>query len=259
MDKPDESAVQSIRLDARGPFVFVCEHASKRIPDEYNNLGVTQAVSESHAAWDIGALELVKQLSERFDSPLVASRVSRLVYDCNRAPESPTAIVTRSEHDTVPGNLNLTPDMRQQRIDSVYRPFEKQITELLDRRSSLNIETTLVTVHSFTPVMRGVPRAVEIGVLHDSDSCFADNMLRLAASLSSRLIKRNQPYGPDDDVTHTLKLHALPRNMHNVMLEVRNDLLMNTDDVSLVAEQLHDLLRDTLQACTNSHSSINQG
>ena len=41
----------------------------------------------------------------------------------------------------------------------------------------------VVTVHSFTPVHFGEPRAVELGILHDEDSRLADGMLARAGAL----------------------------------------------------------------------------
>lgn len=247
MERAEESPVQLARLNGSGPFVFACEHASNRVPEKYRNLGVTQDVLNSHAAWDIGALELSLRLSERFNSPLIASTVSRLVYDCNRAPDSNTAIVQRSEHDQVPGNLALTDAQRQQRTNEIYTPFSDQLTSLLDNRQASNTATTLVTIHSFTPTMHGVRRAVEIGVLHDNDSRFADNMLARVDEHAEYKIERNQPYGPDDDVTHTLTKHALPRQLHNVMLEIRNDLLPDATSIDRVSNALFSMLSDALQ------------
>lgn len=246
MESADEPPVQLVRPDADGPFVFVCEHASNRIPIIYNNLGVKEAVQLSHAAWDIGALELSNNLSQRFDSPLIASTVSRLVYDCNRAPDSATAIVVRSEDDTVPGNLDLSDQQREQRVSAFYQPFADQLTALLEHRSMHGIETILVTVHSFTPILRGQSRKVQIGVLHDNDSRFADDILGIAKQQTQYIVERNQPYGPDDDVTHTLTKHALPRNLRNVMLEVRNDLLLDTDSITLISDMLFSTLNDAL-------------
>lgn len=242
MARLNQSPVQSERLFGLGPFVFVCEHASNRVPHEYKNIGVSEDVQSSHSAWDIGALELSRLLSERFDSPLIASTVSRLVYDCNRSPESSTAIVLRSENAEVSGNLSLTEAQRQARVDAVYQPFANALSDALDHRRSNNIDTTLVTIHSFTASMHGKPRAVEIGVLHDSDSRFADQMLAAAPNHSNYRIERNQPYGPDDDVTHTLVCHALPRQINNVMLEVRNDLLRDTESIEQISELLSALL-----------------
>jgi predicted N-formylglutamate amidohydrolase len=80
-------------------------------------------------------------------------------------------------------------------------------------------------MHSFTPVYKGTQRQVEIGLLHDSDSRLADAMLELAPTQTGCVVRRNEPYGPQDGVTHTLKEHALPKTLPNVMIEVRNDLI----------------------------------
>ena len=248
MENTDDPAVEVFRPDAEGPFVFVCEHASKWIPSFYNNLGASQEVIESHSAWDIGALALSKALSDRFDSPLVASKVSRLVYDCNRDPASSTAIVTRSENDDVPGNLDLSEDQRQQRVATVYQPFSDQLSSLLDHRLERSTDCSLVTIHSFTPIMHGKSRSVQIGVLHDSDSRFSDLILESVTDHPEYHIERNQPYGPDDDVTHTLTKHAIPRRLDNVMLEVRNDLLKDDSSVSTIAELLFGILSKALHA-----------
>ena len=80
----------------------------------------------------------------------------------------------------------------------------------------------VVTVHSFTPVHFGEPRAVELGILDDEDSRLADRMLVRAGALPHRRVARNEPYGPDDGVMHSLKLHALSRGLANVMIDVRN-------------------------------------
>jgi len=101
---------------------------------------------------------------------------------------------------------------------------------LLDARD----DPILVTVHSFNPVHSGRRRDVEIGVLHDADRRLADRLL--AATGEDRFdIRRNAPYGPADGVTHTLKRHALPRGLLNVMLEVRNDLIADATGQERIA------------------------
>ena len=81
-----------------------------------------------------------------------------------------------------------------------------------------------MTVHSFTPVYFGAKRDVEIGILHDEDTRLADALLEELAGAPHK-VERNQPYGPQDGVTHSLKRHAISRGIANVMLEIRNDLL----------------------------------
>lgn len=259
MGNCNKPTVQLTRSDSRGPIVFVCEHASNNIPPQYESLGLSQTVIDSHAGWDIGALELSEILSERFDSPLITSTVSRLVYDCNRAPDSTSAMVINTEAGDVPGNHNLSTGQRQQRVDSIYHPFTDQLSSLLDQRQSQGIETVVVTMHSFTPTFHGQPREVEIGILHDSDSRFADELLSLSAKHSGYKFERNQPYGPDDDVTHTLKKHAISRQLRHVMLEVRNDLLLDTPSIKQIANLLFSILNDALQPAGPGPKSTNKG
>ena len=131
----------------------------------------------------------------------------------------------KSEATRVPGNENLTPDARLARIRDIYRPFHDAVSELLDRRASQNITSLIVTMHSFTPVYRGIRRHLDLGVLHDRDTRLADLVLGLAGRMKDIVVRRNEPYGPQDGVCHTLNLHGGTRGIHHVMLEIRNDLI----------------------------------
>ncbi len=213
--------------------LFVCEHASCNFPEVFGDLGLTEEVKQSHVAWDPGALTLTRTLAKRFDGTLVAGGVSRLLYDCNRPPEAKDAVPSRSEIFDIPGNANLTEEARSARVDQIYRPFKDAVEQVI----GLVAPKALVTVHSFTPIYHGVSRAVEIGVLHDRDSRLADRMLD-AMHGGPFVTLRNEPYGPDDGVTHSLKTYALPDKIPNVMLEVRNDLLADAGTAAQVAEVL---------------------
>ncbi len=208
--------------DGCSPVLLVCEHASNAIPDRYDNLGLTPEARASHAAWDPGALELAICMSRRLDARLVAGTVSRLVYDCNRPPQSPDAMLAVSELVKVPGNAGLNEVQKAERVSTVYEPFKNALEREI---VASNTSPVLVTVHSFTPVYMNQKRDVEIGILHDRDSRMADAMLEAAGDWSDHRILRNQPYGPRDGVTHTLKLHGMRNGFLNVMLEIANDLI----------------------------------
>jgi predicted N-formylglutamate amidohydrolase len=70
-----------------------------------------------------------------------------------------------------------------------------------------------------------VRRHFDLGILHDRDRRLADALLHELATDRDVSVRRNEPYGPADGVTHTLKLHGLTRGLLNVMLEIRNDLI----------------------------------
>ena len=211
------------------PVLLLCEHASREIPKQYKGLGLSPEVARSHVAWDPGALELTRLLSRALSVPLVAGNVSRLLYDCNRPPEAPDAVPAVSEIYEIPGNFDLSAQERAEREELIYRPFCKAVDEAIARVNPVAI----VTVHSFTPVYFGRHRRVEIGVLHDSDSRLADAMLA-RLERTEEAVERNQPYGPDDGVTHSLLKHAQSRGLLNVMLEVRNDLLADPEGIERV-------------------------
>lgn len=245
-----QDAVEVVNPEGTSAVLLLCEHASSDIPARYDGLGLKPEDRQSHAAWDPGARAVALHLSEALNAPLVASRVSRLVFDCNRPPEAASAMPEKSELIEVPGNRDLTPEQRQERVDTVYAPFCEAVTRVIEAREAAGLKTVVVTMHSFTPVYYGEPRAVEIGILHDSDSRLADAMLAAAPALPHRRVERNEPYGPADGVTHSLKVHALSRGLPNVMIEIRNDLLRSPAEEQAMAEEMLTLLRPALAALT---------
>lgn len=245
------AAVEVINSEGLGPVLLLCEHASNHIPARYDGLGLPAEAATSHAAWDPGARALSICLSKALDAPMIASTVSRLVYDCNRPPQAPSAMPEKSELVEVPGNRNLSQNARDERARSVYVPFCEAVNAVIAQRKQKNLETLLVTVHSFTPVFFGRTRAVEIGILHDCDRRLADCMLDQAKSLPQRRIERNAPYGPDDGVTHSLVLHGIHNGLPNVMIEVRNDLLQTDTDVLAISNELLQLFRPAIAQLTH--------
>ena len=220
----DESPVVLVNGGGRSPFVLISEHASNRLPKTLGTLGLPESDLERHIAWDIGAEKVARLLSRLIDAPLVLQRYSRLAYDCNRPPDSADAMPEISETTHIPGNRNLSPDEKLVRIREIYRPFHAAIADLLDRRAAEGVRSMVVTIHSFTPVYKGKPRAVELGILHDRDTGLADQLITRFPTVDARL---NQPYGPDDGVLHTLNLHAAPRGLRHAMIEIRNDFLLD--------------------------------
>lgn len=217
-DAPIEAA-RTFGPEGRAPALLLCEHASNVIPAAYGDLGLEAEAMTSHVAWDPGALDLAQRISQDWGLPLVYGGVSRLVYDCNRPPEAPDAIPARSELYAIPGNRDLTDQDRAARVEAVYAPWVAAVDAAIARAEP----QAIVTLHSFTPVYFGKPRSVQIGILYDRDSQLADAML--AEDWGRFVVRGNEPYGPEDGVTHSLKRHALSRGLPNAMIEVRNDLL----------------------------------
>lgn len=249
LTEADGEAVAVENPEGAGICLFVCEHASRRMPERAGNLGLDSDALVSHIAWDPGALDVARRLSDMLDGPLVYQRFSRLVYDCNRPPESPAAMPERSEIYDIPGNHGLTDAERYARTAALYVPFHDRVSAITAARSARGQSSVIVTVHSFTPVYMGRQRDVEIGILHDEDSRLADSMLK-AANGGPYRVERNEPYGPEDGVTHSLRLHGLPDGHLNIMIEVRNDLIRDEVGQGVVADYLAELIAKAIDTAS---------
>ena len=211
--------------DGDGPFVVVCEHASSRIPAALGTLGLGPSDLRRHIAFDIGAAEVAARLAERVGGTLVTQRYSRLVIDCNRDPGLPDAITTLSEDTPIPGNVDIAAEERQSRLAEIWAPFHAALDRLIDDRLAAKRPTTLVTVHSFTPVYRGVSRPWHVGVISTDERYLAERVLAALRRDPALVVGDNQPYSAKDNVDYTIRRHGRDRGLPHVMIEIRNDIV----------------------------------
>jgi len=212
---PGEPAVVDVRDVPGGPFVFLCEHASNRLPRALGTLGLPAEALQRHIAWDPGAAAMTLGLQEKLGGPAILQNYSRLVIDCNREPSLPDAITALSETTRIPGNEHLGGTVRQQRVDTIWMPFHAAIDELAEARIASGKATVIVTLHSFTPVYRDVSRPWHVGIISSGDRRFAEPMLAAR-----------------DNVDYTIRRHGFDRGLPHVMIEVRNDLVRTPSDVA---------------------------
>src|SRR5687768_3808709 len=97
------------------PLVLICDHAGRAVPDGLD-LGVPAAEMDRHIAWDVGAGGLCLALADLLDACAVLQPYSRLVVDCNRAPDRPDAVPEASDGTAVPGNQGLSAEARAERV-----------------------------------------------------------------------------------------------------------------------------------------------
>lgn len=204
----------------RASVLLVCDHASNFIPDDYDALGLQADLLDEHVAWDIGGRGLAQELAKLLDAPLVSAPASRLLVDPNRAYDAPDLIPLEAEGHPIPGNIGLSGEQRQARLDTFHKPFHDAIDAVLAANPGI---TCLVSVHSFTPQMNGFDRPWHVGILHGGDTRLADRLIEALSAHPELVVGRNQPYSPGDGVFYTLDRHAAGRA--TVMIEIRNDQL----------------------------------
>jgi predicted N-formylglutamate amidohydrolase len=225
--------------------LLVCDHASAAIPPELGGLGLTGADLRRHIALDIGAAELTRALAVDLDVPAVLAPWSRLVVDCNRAPDDSSAIVPCSDGTQVPGNAGLDPSARRARIDRYHRPYHETIDALLDRIRPSDVAPALIAIHSFTPRLNGSDRPWQIGILWDRDARLAAPLLA-ALRAEPLVVGDNEPYSGRHPTNYTVDRHGAARGIPHVGIEVRQDLIDAPDGVDRWRQRLAGVLRRVL-------------
>lgn len=226
------------------PFVLVCEHATNYMPEHFAGLGLNAQDLQAHIAWDPGAVEVARHLSSLLNATLIEAGLSRLLIDCNRPLHAPDLIPVMSETTFIPGNENLSSTARTERIDISHRPFHNRIEQVLAAREKRGQASWLVTIHSYTPVYRGVSRPWEIGIIHDADDRIAVPLIAALKLDTALTVGVNEPYAPSDRVYYTLERHARSRQAPCVMIEIRNNEITNAGEQQAWAARLAPILKD---------------
>lgn len=246
--------VTIVNEEGSGPFVLVCDHASNFIPAPYGDLGLSPDDLKAHIAWDPGALGVSLGLSRLLDAPLVHSNVSRLIIDCNRKADAHDLIPACSELTDVPGNQNLDDTERARRIALSHTPFHGAIDKVLDARQAAGQSSAVVSIHSYTPVYKGVSRPWEIGLIYGEDASLAGPSLDMLARETSYQVGDNEPYSPADGVYYTLHRHGTERGLKSLMIEIRNDEIATPESEQAWAELLAPVLQKALEMSEGIHA-----
>jgi predicted N-formylglutamate amidohydrolase len=242
--------------EGAGPIVIVCDHASNRIPDDYKSLGFAEDALATHIAWDPGALAVSRRLSTRLDAPLLWPDVSRLVIDCNRPPDAASLIVAESEGRPVTANHGLSAAQRSRRLATIHAPYHDAIDACLARRETAGLPSTLVAIHSFTPVYFGKARPWQVGIVFGDDQRLADRLIRELEADSALTVGINQPYSPADQVYYTVERHAGPRGLPAVMIEIRNDEIGDEEGQRRWADRLAGIFIATKPQVVRRHAVV---
>ncbi|MDR3506663.1 MAG: N-formylglutamate amidohydrolase [Caulobacteraceae bacterium] len=224
LDPDDLSPVLTSRDQAASPFLLLGDHAGRAIPRGLGGLGLAPGAMDGHIAWDIGVEGLGERLSASLDACFLRQTYSRLVIDCNRRPGAPGSIPAVSDGVAIPGNAALSAAEIRARTEEIYTPYQGAIAAMIEARKARGQPTVLLALHSFTPVMQGIPRPWRYGVLHRNDSPASRALLGLLRQTLGDQAGDNQPYALDE-TDNTIPLHAAANGLDYVELEVRQDLI----------------------------------
>ena len=227
---PDEPPPwQIVNDDGAARTLLVCDHASRRIPRRLNDLGLDRLALRRHIACDIGAGEVTRRLSRMLDAPAIFANYSRLVVDCNRRLNDPTAFLAVSDGEFVPGNHDLTAAAKALRVNTIFHPYHAGIRDRLHRFRAAGITPAFVAIHSFTPIFNGTSRPWQIGVLWDTDPRIPVPLMEKLGRIPGLVVGDNEPYSGRAPADYTVDHHAEPAGLPHVSIEIRQDLISTAE------------------------------
>lgn len=256
----DASAVKTQRLlredeptpctvynpQGKADLLLLCDHAENFIPQSLDSLGLTPEQLERHIAYDIGIAPVTRQLAEALDAPAVFSHFSRLIVDPNRQLDDPTLIPAVSDGTVVPGNRDLDAAAVESRLETFHRPYHATVARQLDAMQAEGRTPVLVSMHSFTPVMRGRERPWEIGILWNVDARLPLPMME-AFRERGYCVGDNEPYSGRDGHGYTSHVHGDGRGLANALVELRQDLIDTRRGQKTWAQEMLAAMRHVLQ------------
>ena len=240
-------AVDVLNEEGRSPIILICEHASNYIPAEYAGLGLDAAELSRHIAWDIGAANVTRHLSNLLDAPAFLGTYSRLLIDLNRPPGVAASVPVRSEATEIPGNRSLSQAEHDRRLRLIFVPFQAAIAAHMERRKHAGRNSMIVAIHSFTPVYHGVARPWHVGILFDKAADFAHAIITRLQRNPDMNVGANVPYSvsPEDD--YAMLVYGDNIGNPAILIEVRQDLIANPAAAEHWAERLAVALSDATQ------------
>ncbi|MEZ5988427.1 MAG: N-formylglutamate amidohydrolase [Planctomycetota bacterium] len=202
------------------------EHGGNRIPARWAHLFASRAARAAlagHRGSDPGSLAFARFLARSLGAPLVATTTSRLLVEVNRSPGHPRLWSEWTR--------DLDPDDRRAILAAHYEPHRRAVEDGVRAALARAASVLHLSVHSFVPVLDGVARTTEVGLLYDPargpERRFCTDLAAALRVLGPELrVHRNRPYrGAADGLTTWLRRRFPAGRYLGVELELRQDLL----------------------------------
>ncbi|MCM2374633.1 N-formylglutamate amidohydrolase [Rhodopirellula sp. ICT_H3.1] len=204
-------------------FVITCEHGGNAVPAEYASRFASagaRAAIQSHRGYDPGAFEAALQFSRSLGVEPISSTTSRLLVDLNRSTDNPELLSKFTQ--------NLSPSETAVLLERHYFPYRHRVTAAIEKGITDHHQVFHLSIHTFTPRIRGVWRDIDVGLLFDparkSEAEFCERWQQeLACQFPSLRVRPNEPYkGVDDGFTTVLRRQFADHDYVGVEVEINN-------------------------------------
>lgn len=219
--------------------IVTCEHAGNDIPQSYRYLFPDAAAGTlaSHRGWDPGAWEAAVHLADNLHAPLFGCHTSRLLIEVNRSLHHPELF---SEFTTA-----LDAYGKDTLVREIYQPYRDAVLRQIRAAPGPVFH---LSMHSFTQVLHGEVRAMDIGLLFDPASPLETGVCdhlkdSLQQALPAITVAYNEPYkGVADGFTTSLRETFRSKKYAGVEIEL-NQKLIGTRLWEEIKEGLTDAVR----------------
>lgn len=226
--------------------LLVCDHASRRFPKSLGTMGIDPVARRCHLAIDIGAGNLTESIAENIGVTAVLCQYSRLIIDCNRQLMDPGAFLEFGDGVVIKGNRNLHANEKKLREEEIYWPYHGAIDAQIKRLHVAEVAPVFVSIHSFTPVLNGESRTIEMGVLWDADRVTAEIFINDFRQAGYH-VGDNEPYSGKALQDFTIDQHAEKIGIPHIGIEIRQDLIDDEAGVAKISELMSHIV-DSLPA-----------
>lgn len=173
--------------------IITCEHASNAMPSEACVLKIPQEVLDSHRGYDIGALPIYNELVDRLRPDFhCAGEFSRLFIDLNRSANNKNLF---NEFWNA-CNLQQIAELKKQTL-AYHQKYRDAVEKFVD----CNKDTPIIhlAIHSFTPILNGVVRNADVGILYDPSRAIERDLAdvfihEIHARTPELKVRKNYPY-----------------------------------------------------------------
>lgn len=225
--------------------LITCEHAVNHVPTPWGHLfDGREEVLQSHRGYDAGALELALCLAETISAPLYTAQVTRLLIDHNRSPHHHGLWSEFSR--------NLPAEQKNALLAEYYRPYRETVARWIQARHQQGQAVAHISVHSFTPVLDGQERKVDIGVLYDPQRPLETRFgkawkSRLAVHTQNLRVRLNTPYRGSSDCQQTSYRNRFESEAYlGLELEINQALVLQQDTWGQLKGQIANSLQESL-------------
>ncbi|CEG58104.1 N-formylglutamate amidohydrolase [Legionella fallonii] len=221
--------------------VISCEHAVDTVPGQYLPLFASfKPLLASHRGIDFGALTIAEYLTKQIPSDFIKATCTRLLIDCNKSINHPRCFSEVTQ--------NLSTEEKQKIMDNYYWPFRLQTMDIIKHHIEHGSQVLHLSVHSFTPILNGIARNADIGILYDPQR---SSEKRLASQWRAELkklapeykIRMNYPYkGISDGFTRMMRKQYT--DMEYIGIELESNQAITLDNKKI--DNLKIILADSL-------------